>query len=100
MIDEILDNTFYSTIIIFLSQIGFIYLRTLNVIYTAELRMLPTIVTGNIISLVWLVSTYASLNSVMNGDWIPLIAFLLGGTLGTFLAIRNKIKERDKKKDK
>ena len=90
---EIIQNPIYSSLIILGSQIIFIYLRTLNVIYTSERRMMPSIITGNGIAIAWLISIYIGVNSISNGEVLPIVAFIIGGTIGTYLGIK---KETDK----
>lgn len=91
--EEVLSNEYYSSLVVLVSQIIFIYLRTLNVIYTSERKMLAAIITGNGIGLSWLVSMSIGANSVMQGQYLPIIAFLLGGTLGTYLGIKKETKK-------
>ena len=92
-IQEFLDNKYYSSLVILLSQILFIYLRTLNIIYTSERRMLATIITGNGIGIAWLISVAFSINSIIvNFQILPIVAYLVGGTLGTYFAIKKEIK--------
>lgn len=90
---EILSNPYLSALVVLMSQIIFIYLRTINVIYTAERRLLPAILSGNGIGLAWLVSMSIGADSIMKGELIPIIAFLLGGTLGTYLGIKKESKK-------
>jgi hypothetical protein len=92
---EILANPYYSAIVVLFSQIIFIYLRTLNVIYTAERRMIPSILSGNGIGLAWLVSMSIGADSIMQGQPLPIATFLIGGTLGTYWGIK-----KESKKDK
>ena len=94
---EILANPYYSAIVVLFSQIIFIYLRTLNVIYTAERKMVPSIITGNGIGLAWLVSMSIGADSIMQGEILPICTFLIGGTLGTYWGVK---KETKKMKDK
>jgi len=91
---EILANPYYSAIVVLFSQIIFIYLRTLNVIYTSERKMIPSIITGNGIGLAWLVSMSIGADSIMQGEIIPIIAFLIGGTLGTYWGIKKESKRK------
>lgn len=91
--DEILANQYYSAFVILISQVIFIYLRTLNVIYTAERKMLATIITGNGIGLAWLISMSVGVKSIMEGQPLPILAFLIGGTLGTYLGIKKESKK-------
>ncbi len=92
MLETILSNEYYSAIVIFISQIIFIYLRTINVIYTSEKRMLPAILTSNGVALAWLISLSIGANSVVEGEIIPILAFLIGGTLGTYYGIKKETK--------
>ena len=93
---EILNNPYLSALVVLVSQIIFIYLRTINVIYTAERRLLPAILSGNGIGLAWMVSISIGANSIMNGEFLPILSFLIGGSLGTYWGITNN-KKKDKK---
>ena len=93
MIQEILNNEYYSSVVVLMSQILFVYLRTINVIYTAEKRILGAIVTGNGIGMTWLVTMSIGANSIMNGQLLPIICFLIGGTIGTYLGIKQEKKK-------
>lgn len=94
---EIISNPIYSSILILISQVVFIYLRTLNVIYTSEKRLIPAIITGNGVALAWLVSISIGTTSIMNGNLSPILMFIIGGTIGTYLGIKKEIKKDDKK---
>jgi hypothetical protein len=89
---EIITNPWYASIIVFVTQVIFLYLRTLNVIYTSNRNMWGTILTGNGVSLFWLVSMSIGMNSMLTGSWQPIIAFILGGTLGTYYGIKKENK--------
>lgn len=93
---EILNNPYLSALVVLVSQIIFIYLRTINVIYTAERRLLPAMLSGNGIGLAWMVSISIGANSIMNGEFLPILSFLIGGSLGTYWGITNN-KKKDKK---
>lgn len=88
MFKELLANPWYAAIVVFITQIIFLYLRTLNVIYTSERKVLGTILTGNGVSISWLISMSIGLNSMFTGDWQPIVAFLVGGTIGTYWGIK------------
>jgi hypothetical protein len=97
--DEILANPYYAALVVLISQIIFIYLRTINVIYTAEMKVKPAIISGMGIGLAWLVSMAIGANSIMKGELLPILSFLIGGALGTYWGIRKEIK-RHKREDK
>jgi len=88
MFKEFLSNPWYAAIVVFVTQIIFLYLRTLNVIYTSERKMMGAILTGNGVSVSWLISMSIGLNSMFTGAWQPIIAFLIGGTIGTYWGIK------------
>lgn len=95
--EELLDNQLLSSLIVFLSQVSFIYLRTLNVIYTVERKIWPAIATGVGIGLLTLVSFSIGVKSFLGGEVLPVVVFLLGGALGTYWGIKQNEKN-DKKK--
>jgi hypothetical protein len=85
-----LDNIYLASFVVFISQIAFVYLRTINVIYTADRNLWGSIITGNGIGLTWLIVTSIGVSSVLKGEFIPIIFFLLGGTIGNYIAIKQK----------
>ncbi len=92
MLDYILGNPWLAALVIFISQIAFMFLRTLNVIFTAKIKLLPTITTGIGLDITWLVSMSIGLSSVMTGDWQPVTAFILGSMLGRYWGIKKETK--------
>ena len=94
--DEILSNPYYSALVVLISQIIFIYLRTINVIYTAEMKVRPAIISGAGIGLAWLVSMAIGADSIMKGQFLPILSFLIGGALGTYWGIRKEIKRHER----
>jgi len=95
---EILSNPYYSALVVLISQIIFIYLRTINVIYTAEMKVRPAIISGVGIGLAWLVSMAIGADSIMKGQVLPIISFLIGGALGTYWGIIKEIKRHEEEK--
>ena len=69
-------------------------MRTINVIYTAERRLVPAILSGNGIAVSWLISMSIGVNSVMEGEILPIITFLVGGTIGTYYGIKKESKKK------
>lgn len=94
---EIVENQYLSAAVILVTQFVFIYLRTLNVIQTAEKRILSAIITGNGIGLAWLISISIGANAIMKGEPLPILAFLIGGSVGTYLGIKKELKKDGKK---
>lgn len=75
--------------------------RTLNVIYNAEKKRIPTIITGNIIGICWIITISIGVTAIYENNWfIILIAHLLGGTIGNLWGfhIEDKLKRKNNKK--
>jgi len=96
LIKEILNNPYWSAIVVFISQIVFIYLRTLNVIYTSEKKIWAAVWTGNGVGISILVSFALGTKAILGGELIPIFMFLLGGSLGTYWGIKQTIKNEKK----
>jgi uncharacterized protein YebE (UPF0316 family) len=92
MIEEIMNNTYWATLIIFLAQLVFVYLITLNVIYITERNILGAIVTGNGIGICRLLVWSIGINSVMQGNILPIVSYLVGGSIGVYIGIKQKQK--------
>jgi len=96
---EWLTNPYYSSIIVFITQICLLYLRTINVVYTTELNIIGAMWSNSLFAIAWLLSTSIGLNALLNANILPLIAFLVGGSFGTYLGLINEVK-KDKKSKK
>lgn len=90
---DILANVWISALVILLFQIIFVYLRTINVIYTAERKIFAAIVSGAISGLFWLLSMTIGVASILEGKWLPILAHLIGGGLGTYWGITAQMKK-------
>lgn len=86
-------------IIVFISQTAFLWLRTLNVVYTSRLQLLPSVLTGIGIALSWLIAVSIGVDAVLQLKVIPIICHVLGGVLGTVLALYKKKENEINKKN-
>jgi len=87
-IDEI--STLSLCMLVFVTQILFILFRTLNVVYTAELNHVGSMVTGALVHLSWLVAISIGVKSMMYLDTYVIISSLVGGLSGTYIGIKLK----------
>lgn len=85
-----------SALIVFALQVLFIFLRTANVAYIADRKLMPTILTGVGIGLSWMLSTAISVTSVMDFRILPMIAHLIGGVVGTYWGFKAAGKKSSK----
>jgi hypothetical protein len=83
-------------IIVFISQTVFLWFRTLNVIYTSKLKVIPSVLTGIGIGISWLIAVAIGVNSILKLEPIPIIGHLLGGALGTILGLYKEKKKQKK----
>ena len=85
-------------LIVFISQTIFLWFRTLNVIYTSKLKMIPSILTGVGIGISWLIAVAIGVNSILKLEILPLMGHILGGALGTYIGIVKEIKKSNNAK--
>tara|TARA_R110000851_G_scaffold315229_3_gene477575 strand:- start:5959 stop:6243 length:285 start_codon:yes stop_codon:yes gene_type:complete len=90
MIKELITSPWMAALVVLFTQFVFIYFRTLNVIFTAERNVWPSIATGAAIGAAWLVAIAIGANAVLEMQWQPILAHLIGGACGTWWAFRNK----------
>ncbi len=89
---ELLLNPWYAAIMVFFTQILMLYFRTINIFYTTKQNIFGAIWSNNANAVSWLLSMTIGMNSMINGQVIPLIAYLIGGSLGTYWAIKRENK--------
>ena len=94
--EDYLNDPWMSAGIVFVAQILFLFFRTLNLKYIADSNVLMSIVTGNGIGVSWLISTTMGVNSISMMSWPPIAAFLIGGSIGTYVGIISKNKKKGK----
>ena len=85
---ELLLNPWYAAIIVFFTQILMLYFRTINIYYTTQQNMFGSIWSNNANGIAWLLSMTIGMNSMLNGQWQPILSYLIGGTVGTYWGIK------------
>lgn len=93
MMDFVLENQYWGALIILVVQIIFIYLRTLNVMYVADRKLIQAVVSGMGIGLTWLVMVSIGVGALMNEQILPVVAHLVGGAIGTVLGFKSNNKK-------
>ena len=91
-------NDYAISVIVFTTQVSFILLKSLNIIYVAEKRYIPACSTAAFGGLSWLISLHLGNISIGNMRLLPIVSFLSGNAMGTYIAIayEQKISERFK----
>lgn len=82
-------------IVLFISQIGFIYARTLNVYYNSKLNRLGVFLTGFVVHIFWLITIAVGATAIVKGNYVLVLFSLSGGLLGADWALRNRIKSNN-----
>lgn len=87
--EYITNSNWLSALVVLITQILFLYFRTLNVIFTAERKMIPTQLTGIAIGACWLLGIAIGVDAVKEMKWQPITAHLIGGVIGTWFAFKS-----------
>ena len=78
----------------FVCQVGFIYLRTINISSVAKDNLSLSVLSGSVLSLLYIYTTTLGVNAFNNNDIPSVIAYLTGGITGLIIAMRsNQIKK-------
>ena len=86
--DQLVNSPWWAALVVFVTQIIFLYSRTLNVMYTAENKLIPALVTGNIIGITWLLSMAVGANAILTMQWQPIAAHIVGGSIGVIMGFK------------
>lgn len=81
---------FIQSVVVLLSQIVFIYLRTVNVQAIAQDNTTQAIVSGGAVGITGLLSIAIGVNSIIDGTFLPVLFYLVGGAIGTYIAMRKR----------
>ncbi len=81
-------NSVELAFIVCFTQMAFLWFRTVNIKATSDHNIFKAIWSGNGLALVWIISVSIGVKSIMNGDILPIIGHLVGGTIGTIFGIK------------
>lgn len=93
---DLLANPWYAAGIVFITQILMLYFRTINIFYTTKTNVFGAIWSNNANAIMWLMSMTIGMNSMINGQWQPILMYLLGGSLGTYWGVKKEQRYNDK----
>ncbi len=80
-------------IILIVSQLVFSYARTVNVIHNSKGLMIPSLISGTVVKITWLISTALGVNALITKDYLSIIFYLSAGILGDYLALKSRKKD-------
>jgi hypothetical protein len=87
-------NIYLLGCIVLVSQIIFLYLRTLNIKAIAQDKMVLAILTGTGIGITWMIGIAIGTKAMLKLEWFPILMHLIGGAIGTIIAMRKKKKDK------
>lgn len=82
----------YNCIVVLISQIVFLWLRTVNVKRVALNQLWPAIFSGTGVGITWLISVSMGVDSLLDikNKWPVTLCHLIGGAIGTYMGMRKK----------
>ena len=85
-------------ILIFLSQLFFNLIRLIGIKHGNEGDMKESLIVAFIMQVLWLLTSYFGVISIMNNDALGVLIYLVGGLVGTYIGIKyvKKYNEKDK----
>src|ERR1035437_468859 len=99
MFKELIANPWVSSVVVFITQIIIFYLRTMNIIYTVDRKILAAVLSSSGVNLLGLISMAVGVSSLMAGEWQSIVTLLIGGSIGTYLGMKTESKHKNKKID-
>ena len=80
-------------ILVFISQVAFIYFRTVNVVYVSDKDRWGVFWSGALVNICWLISVSIGVSAIMTGNVWLIASNVIGGLAGADWAIRRNGKK-------
>jgi len=80
-----------TTMIIFSSQLLLVFFKHLTVRAVSNHNVIKSMIYTSLIQISWLVSSALGIDALLNHNWIDVMAYIVGGVLGTYLNFKIKI---------
>ena len=61
--------------------------------------MFGAVWSNNGVAITWLLSMTIGMNSMISGQWQPIVGFILGGTIGTYFGLKREIRHSERNID-
>ena len=79
-------------LLVLFSQLFLTASKTVHIKNIADNSILSAVVSSTTTQVMWLISSALGINAVLEGEWIILTAYVLGGILGVFIVLKFKQK--------
>jgi hypothetical protein len=100
-----MSDIIFESAVVFLSQLAFLYARTVNIHFIAEGDIKRTLISGGLIHVLWLIAIAIGAKGVLmvmvehDMRYIPVIIFsLIGSLLGCYIGLIRSKKRKDARK--
>ena len=84
-------------VLVFISQVLINILRVLEIKYTFQHNVPKLLLNTFWINMVWLVSTFMSIDALFKGNFLVVVMFLAGSVLGKYVGMNIEIGKKRKK---
>jgi len=78
-------------IIIFTSQLLLVFFKHLTVRAVNSHKVVKSAIYTACIQISWLVSSALGINALLNSEWYSVVAYVIGGVVGTILNFKIKV---------
>lgn len=76
--------------LVFISQVAFIYFRTVNVVYVSDKNRWGVFWSGALVNICWLISVSIGVSAIMTGNVWLIVSNVVGGLTGADWAMRRR----------
>jgi hypothetical protein len=78
----------FQIMLVLLSQLFLTASKTVHIKNIADNSILSAVVSSTTTQVMWLISSALGIGAVLEGDWIILTAYVLGGIIGVFTVLK------------
>ena len=86
--DAILNNVCLSSLFVLITQLLFMFFRTINIIHTTNGDIMRSALSNLATTIIALLGTSVGIKSVLEGEWTVVVFYLIGSTIGQILGMK------------
>lgn len=88
--EVIIESTLFSSIFVLITQSGFMYYRTINIIHTTTGEVYKSAISNLLTTIISLFGTSVGIKHVLDGNYTVVIFYLIGSTIGQVIGMRKR----------
>ena len=81
-------------LLIFTAQLALVFFKHLGIRAIAQHRVGLTAIYTALIQVSWLISSALGINALLNFEWLNVIAYIIGGVVGSYLQFKINIRTK------